>query len=109
MTLVAELDGVPRSIANGNALSLLDKVGLSDRCRHYPDNLSGGEQHSCQSEGTGGRCFDSDGNGGEYQPDRFDLNRSLPGRRDPQDLARRRGPGGNKPTEPRGPQPFQLI
>ncbi len=44
VTLVAELDGVPPSVARKKAISLLDTVGLSDRCRHYPDNLSGGEQ-----------------------------------------------------------------
>ena len=44
VTLVAELDGVSRRIAREKAISLLDKVGLSDRCRRYPDNLSGGEQ-----------------------------------------------------------------
>jgi putative ABC transport system ATP-binding protein len=44
VTLVAELDGVSLHIAREKAISLLDKVGLSDRCHRYPDNLSGGEQ-----------------------------------------------------------------
>jgi putative ABC transport system ATP-binding protein len=44
VTLVAELDGVPRRTAMEKAMALLDTVGLSDRCRQSPDNLSGGEQ-----------------------------------------------------------------
>ncbi|MFH2057763.1 MAG: ABC transporter ATP-binding protein [Pseudomonadota bacterium] len=44
VTLVAELDGVRPGVAREKALSLLDRVGLSDRCHDHPDNLSGGEQ-----------------------------------------------------------------
>jgi len=44
VTLVAELDGVPRRRAESKAMTLLDKVGLKEMCRRYPDNLSGGEQ-----------------------------------------------------------------
>jgi putative ABC transport system ATP-binding protein len=44
VTLVAELDGVPPSTSKSSAVRLLEKVGLADRCSHYPDKLSGGEQ-----------------------------------------------------------------
>jgi putative ABC transport system ATP-binding protein len=44
VTLVAELDGVKPDISRAKAVRLLEKVGLADRCSHYPDRLSGGEQ-----------------------------------------------------------------
>ena len=44
VTLVAELDGQPRTRSKDSAVRLLEKVGLADRCSHYPDKLSGGEQ-----------------------------------------------------------------
>jgi putative ABC transport system ATP-binding protein len=44
VTLVAELDGVKPNISRVKAVRLLEKVGLADRCSHYPDRLSGGEQ-----------------------------------------------------------------
>ncbi len=44
VTLVAELDGKPRTRSKDSAVRLLEKVGLADRCSHYPDKLSGGEQ-----------------------------------------------------------------
>ncbi len=40
--LPAELRG--ESLAEAQAVSLLDKVGLGDRAGHYPRQLSGGEQ-----------------------------------------------------------------
>jgi len=36
--------GVPREEAERNALDLLDRVGLADRARSYPERLSGGQQ-----------------------------------------------------------------
>lgn len=36
--------GVPRDVARERALSLLDRVGLADRCNYYPMMLSGGQQ-----------------------------------------------------------------
>ena len=33
--------------ARDKALSILDRVGLSDRLHHYPNQLSGGEQQRC--------------------------------------------------------------
>jgi polar amino acid transport system ATP-binding protein len=36
--------GVPRDEAERNALDLLDRVGLADRARSYPERLSGGQQ-----------------------------------------------------------------
>jgi len=33
--------------AKDRALSILDRVGLSDRLHHYPNQLSGGEQQRC--------------------------------------------------------------
>ncbi|ROP39557.1 MULTISPECIES: amino acid ABC transporter ATP-binding protein [Saccharothrix] len=36
--------GVPRGEAERNALDLLDRVGLADRARSYPERLSGGQQ-----------------------------------------------------------------
>jgi putative ABC transport system ATP-binding protein len=44
VTLVAELDGVPRRRAVKKAMTLLDKVGMKELHSRYPDNLSGGEQ-----------------------------------------------------------------
>ena len=32
------------SLANGKAQQLLSRVGLQERCHHYPNQLSGGEQ-----------------------------------------------------------------
>lgn len=40
--LPLEIQG--RSNAKKQALALLDEVGLSDRSKHYPSTLSGGEQ-----------------------------------------------------------------
>ena len=42
ITVVAELAG--KNISKSDAISWLDKVGLADRQRHYPHQLSGGEQ-----------------------------------------------------------------
>ena len=36
--------GRPRKQAREEALTLLDRVGLGDRCDHYPSQLSGGQQ-----------------------------------------------------------------
>ncbi|KOX35044.1 peptide ABC transporter ATP-binding protein [Saccharothrix sp. NRRL B-16348] len=36
--------GVPRDEAERNALDLLERVGLGDRARSYPERLSGGQQ-----------------------------------------------------------------
>jgi polar amino acid transport system ATP-binding protein len=36
--------GKPRKQARVEALTLLDRVGLGDRCDHYPSQLSGGQQ-----------------------------------------------------------------
>ena len=36
--------GVPRATAEATALALLDRVGLADKAREYPDRLSGGQQ-----------------------------------------------------------------
>ncbi|MDM4764150.1 amino acid ABC transporter ATP-binding protein [Galbitalea sp. SE-J8] len=36
--------GVPRAEAADRALGLLDRIGLADRARSYPDRLSGGQQ-----------------------------------------------------------------
>ena len=36
--------GASRSEANAIARDLLEKVGLADRCNHYPSELSGGQQ-----------------------------------------------------------------
>ncbi|HEX9017495.1 MAG TPA: amino acid ABC transporter ATP-binding protein [Chloroflexota bacterium] len=36
--------GESREVAEARARELLSKVGLSDRMKHYPDQLSGGEQ-----------------------------------------------------------------
>ncbi len=35
---------IPRAQAEATALALLDRVGLADRARAYPDRLSGGQQ-----------------------------------------------------------------
>lgn len=42
--LPAEIAGVDGSTATPRALTLLDRVGLADRLRDFPDRLSGGEQ-----------------------------------------------------------------
>jgi putative ABC transport system ATP-binding protein len=42
--LPAEIAGVDGSSATPRAVTLLDRVGLSDRLREFPDRLSGGEQ-----------------------------------------------------------------
>lgn len=44
ITLICELDGLPRKAYAARADSLLKQVGLFDRRNHYPDTLSGGEQ-----------------------------------------------------------------
>lgn len=44
VTLPLELAGVPFSVATLKASAILDRVGLSARLRHYPQQLSGGEQ-----------------------------------------------------------------
>jgi polar amino acid transport system ATP-binding protein len=36
--------GVNRATAAAQAVELLEKVGLGDKCRHYPSMLSGGQQ-----------------------------------------------------------------
>ena len=36
--------GMPRDAAATQAVELLDRVGLGDKCRHYPSMLSGGQQ-----------------------------------------------------------------
>jgi putative ABC transport system ATP-binding protein len=38
------LDGTPQATATTAATATLDAVGMADRCRHRPDELSGGEQ-----------------------------------------------------------------
>ena len=35
---------LPRAVASAKALALLDRVGLADKAREYPDRLSGGQQ-----------------------------------------------------------------
>lgn len=44
VALVARLDGVPRRIARDRACELLGQVGLFNRSKHLPRELSGGEQ-----------------------------------------------------------------
>lgn len=44
VTLICELDGMPKKTCLDRAASLLKKVGLFDRRNDYPDRLSGGEQ-----------------------------------------------------------------
>ncbi|MET0952719.1 MAG: amino acid ABC transporter ATP-binding protein [Aeromicrobium sp.] len=36
--------GIPRDEVRQQALALLERVGLADRCNHYPSMLSGGQQ-----------------------------------------------------------------
>ena len=43
VSLPLELDGVSARKAQSAALEALEDFGLSDRARHYPDQLSGGE------------------------------------------------------------------
>ncbi len=43
VTLPQELDGKPAAAATGKASELLERVGLSDKQRRYPAELSGGE------------------------------------------------------------------
>lgn len=44
VTLVCELDGLPKGQYMDRANALLEQVGLFQRRRDYPDTLSGGEQ-----------------------------------------------------------------
>jgi putative ABC transport system ATP-binding protein len=44
VTLIGELDGMPRKTCSDRAHDLLDRVDLFDRRNDYPDTLSGGEQ-----------------------------------------------------------------
>lgn len=44
VALPLRISGFSRSPARRRAEELLERVGLSDRRRHYPDELSGGEQ-----------------------------------------------------------------
>jgi putative ABC transport system ATP-binding protein len=44
VALPLELDGTSARRARGVALTLLDRLGLSGRAGHYPDQLSGGER-----------------------------------------------------------------
>ena len=44
VSLPLELDGVPGRKARIAALKSLDRLGLSDRASHYPDQMSGGER-----------------------------------------------------------------
>jgi putative ABC transport system ATP-binding protein len=44
ISLPLELDGVSGRKARGAALKALDRLGLSDRGSHYPDQMSGGER-----------------------------------------------------------------
>jgi putative ABC transport system ATP-binding protein len=44
VSLPLELDGVPGRKARIAALKALDRLGLSERASHYPDQLSGGER-----------------------------------------------------------------
>lgn len=44
VTLVSQLDGQPFGRCNERGISLLTDLGLADRCRDFPDRLSGGEQ-----------------------------------------------------------------
>lgn len=44
VALPLTLDGLPQATAHTRASDWLDKVGLSDRAHHRPDQLSGGQQ-----------------------------------------------------------------
>ncbi|MBR7155764.1 MAG: ATP-binding cassette domain-containing protein [Lentisphaeria bacterium] len=44
VTLPGEISGTPRSQVRTQALELLEKVGLANRLKHRPSELSGGEQ-----------------------------------------------------------------
>ncbi len=44
MEAPVHVHGVPRQQARTEALELLERVGLGDRCDHYPAQLSGGQQ-----------------------------------------------------------------
>jgi putative ABC transport system ATP-binding protein len=44
VSLPLELDGVPGRKARAAALTALDRLGLSGRASHYPDQMSGGER-----------------------------------------------------------------
>ncbi|HEY6791891.1 MAG TPA: ABC transporter ATP-binding protein [Trebonia sp.] len=44
VSLPLELDGVPGRKARAAALNALDRLGLSGRASHYPDQMSGGER-----------------------------------------------------------------
>jgi putative ABC transport system ATP-binding protein len=44
VSLPLELDGVPGRKARIAALKALDRLGLSERASHYPDQMSGGER-----------------------------------------------------------------
>jgi putative ABC transport system ATP-binding protein len=43
VALPLELDGTRSGVAQRAARGALDQLGLGDRARHYPDQLSGGE------------------------------------------------------------------
>jgi putative ABC transport system ATP-binding protein len=44
VALPLELDGLSAKKANAAGMAALEKLGLSDRAVHYPDQLSGGER-----------------------------------------------------------------
>jgi putative ABC transport system ATP-binding protein len=44
VSLPLELDGVSAKRARGVALEALERLGLTDRAEHFPDDLSGGER-----------------------------------------------------------------
>jgi polar amino acid transport system ATP-binding protein len=44
MEAPVKVKGVPREQARTRGLELLERVGLGDRCDHYPAQLSGGQQ-----------------------------------------------------------------
>jgi putative ABC transport system ATP-binding protein len=44
VALPLELDGVSARRARGVALEALDRLGLTERAEHFPDDLSGGER-----------------------------------------------------------------
>jgi putative ABC transport system ATP-binding protein len=44
VALPLELDGVSAKRARGTALEALERLGLTDRAEHFPDDLSGGER-----------------------------------------------------------------
>ncbi|HQR79419.1 MAG TPA: amino acid ABC transporter ATP-binding protein [Actinomycetota bacterium] len=39
-----KIGGVPRNVAEEQAMALLDRVGMRERASYYPDSLSGGQQ-----------------------------------------------------------------